>query len=404
MIRIHNARDIHNQLVSLSIKSLQDHAIDATGLTVLPGLIDPHVHFRVPGHEHKENWVSAAQAAVAGGYTTVFDMPNNNPACVTLERLRAKKALIDVQLKQSGIPLRYELYLGADRKHFEQIHQAQQDIIGVKVFMGASTGDLLMDDESSLHGVFAICAKLGLMVAVHAEDECEIQMRKARFVGRADFAVHSEIRSPEVAEKAVKLAVSLSRLYGTKLYILHVSTQQEIALIAAAKAEGLSVYAEVCPHHLFLNTDAYAELGAKAQMNPPLRSAEHQVALWQAIHGGVIDTIGSDHAPHTLPEKAQPYGKAPSGVPGIETSLALLLNAHHQGLISLAEIVRLTHDRPRQMFGLPANEDVVLVDLTLSKTVQDTLVKTKCGWSPFSGKTLTGWPVYTVVQGYLYRV
>ena len=404
MIHIHNARDIDGNPCTLTIDSAEDETIDATGLTVLPGLIDPHVHFRIPGHAHKETWITGAQAAVQGGYTRVLDMPNNNPAGVTLERLNAKKELIEAQLKEAGIPLRYGLYLGADRKYFEQIPLAQKEIVGVKVFMGASTGDLLMDDESSLHGVFAICAKLGLLVAVHAEDECDIQARKAQFAGRNDVAVHSEIRSPEAAEKAVKLAISLSRLYGTKLYILHTSTKQEIALIREAKKEGLPVYAEVCPHHLFLNTTDYETLGTLGQMNPPLRTSEHQAALWQAIHDGVIDTIGSDHAPHTLAEKAQPYGKSPSGVPGIETTLALLLNAHHEGRLSLQQIVQLTHRRPCEMFGFSENQDVVLVDLKAKRTVQNAVLKTKCGWSPFVGKELTGWPVYTIVNGKVFLV
>ncbi len=370
----------------------------------MPGLIDPHVHFRIPGQAYKEDWTTAAKASIQGGYTTVFDMPNNVPACVSQQRLQEKITLIEQQLKQADIPLRYGLYLGADYHHLDQIPLVKNQIVGVKVFMGSSTGDLLMNEESALHGVFAICAKLGLMVAVHAEDECEIQQRKVQFKDSTDFAVHSKIRTPEVAEKAVKLAIHLAELYDTKLYILHVSTRHELAHIRAAKATGLPIYAEVCPHHLFLNVDAYTQLGAKAQMNPPLRLTEHQTALWEAIHDGTIDTVGSDHAPHTMEEKSQPYGKAPSGVPGIETTLPLLLDAYHRGKISLAKIVYLTHTRPKAMFELPDYDDVVLVDLATEKTVGEHPLYTKCQWSPFAGMKLHGWPKYVVVQGKLFSL
>lgn len=388
----------------LLLPSKEERQIDGAGLTLFPGLIDPHVHFRTPGQEYKEDWRTAAKASIRGGYSTVFDMPNNIPACVSLERLEAKKALIEQQLKEANLPLRYELYIGADRKHFQEINKVQSAVIAVKVFMGSSTGDLLMDDESSLHAIFSIAAHHDMMIAVHAEDECMIREREKEFAGQHQHHVHSQIRTPEIGAQAIKLATSLSRLYGTRVYILHVSSIQELAEIAVAKAEGLPVYAETSPHHLFLNTSFYDKLGAKVQMNPPLRSAEHQPALFQAIADGIIDTLGSDHAPHTLAEKDQPYPDSPSGVPGIETNLPLLLNAYNEGKLTLANVASLTCRRIQTMFTYPETEDLLLIDLNKVKTVNDSELKTKCGWSPFNGWSLKGWPVYSYINGQFFEL
>ncbi len=402
MITLTGVQTLSGETKTLQIESDQEVTLDASGLVAFPGLIDPHVHFRTPGQEYKEDWRSAALATIRGGYTMVFDMPNNIPACVTRQRLHDKKALINAQLQEAGIGLRYELYFGADKNHFQEINKVREEVVGVKVFMGSSTGDLLMDDESSLHAVFAIAAKLDVLVAVHAEDEEMIQERQPSFAGRCDHCAHSELRTPEVAAKAVEQVIELVELYGTRAYILHVSSINELELIREAKKRGLPIYAETSPHHLFLNTDAYAELAGRAQMNPPLRSKEHQVALFEAIHDGTIDTIGSDHAPHTVEEKDQPYGQSPSGVPGIETNFPLLLNAYSEGKLSLQEIAHLTCYNIREMFSLSANDDLVLVDLNLTRKVNEADLKTKCAWSPFTGWELTGWPVYSVVNGRLY--
>lgn len=405
MIIIKNAQDIFGKTHELTIHSEQNVIFDAKGLTLFPGLIDPHVHFRVPGHEYKEDWMTAAKAALCGGYTTVFDMPNTDPTTVNYERLQQKKQLIDQQLEKIDIPLRYHLYLGADRNHFDQFAACKGAIIGIKIFMGCSTGDLLMSDDSSLHAAFALAAQHDLVVAVHAEDEAMIHQRQAQFKpGPTDYLLHSTVRDPSVAATAVARAIKLTRLYNNKLYILHTSSRDEIQLIRAAKDEGLAVYAETTPHHLFLNTDAYAQLHGKAQMNPPLRSHIHQLALFEAIHDGTIDTIGSDHAPHTVMEKSQAYGACPSGVPGIETMLPLLLTAYHEQKLTLAEIIGLTATRAQFIFNLAPNDDVVLVDLNKEKLVQDTDLKTKCAWSPFTGRILKGWPVAVVLRNRFYDV
>lgn len=396
------AKTLNGELKTFSIASDIQKNIERPDLTIFPGLIDPHVHFRTPGHEYKENWESAALAAITGGYTTVFDMPNTLPPTITKEYFHEKKALIDSQLRNINIPLRYELFFGADKLHLHEIERVKDDIIGIKVFMGCSTGNLVIDDDESLHAVFKIAAQFNLVVAVHAEDEHMMRERKIKYQERKDYPVHSRIRDVDVAVSAVSKAISLARLYGTRLYILHLSTQPEIELVKKAKEEGLPVFAETTPHHLFLNEDHYENLKGRAVVNPPLRTKEHNSALFAAINEGVIDTIGSDHAPHTPSEKAKPYGECPSGIPGIETTLPLLLTAYHEGLLTLEKIVSLTSTRPREIFGLPENDDVVLVDLHQKKEVREDQLKTKCGWSPFAGRILQGWPVYTILKGHYY--
>ena len=404
MITIKNATTLEGSVLNVSLPSEEEKTIQAKGLTLLPALIDSHVHFRTPGLTHKESWVTAAKAAIAGGITTVFDMPNTVPPTVTLERLKEKEALIDEQLKKAGIPLHYGLYLGADKTHFDEIARCKKEIVGIKVFMGSSTGGLVMDDDSSLHAVFSLAASHDLLLAVHAEDEALIHERSAQYQGKMEPKAHSEIRNEEVAFRATYKAIELARLYKTRLHILHVGTKREIQLIQHAKEEGLSVSVETTPHHLFLSIEDYEKLGTKVQMNPPLRSKQDQAALWQAIHDGVIDTIGSDHAPHTLEEKALPYGKAPSGIPGVETTVPLLLDACNQGKISLKQIVRLMRERVQEIFSVPQNDDYILVDMKKKREIDDHSLKTQCRWSPYAGRQLQGWPVYTFLKGRIYEL
>ncbi len=404
MIHLRGVTTLENEVVDLSLPSTEERSLDAHGLTLLPALIDPHVHFRTPGLEHKENWETAARAAIQGGITTVFDMPNTIPPTITLERVLAKEALIDQQLHHVKIPLHYGLYLGADKNHFDEIARCKRHVLAIKVFMGSSTGDLVMDDEPSLHTVFQLAAQHDLLVAVHAEDEAMIQERKKLFQHEVHPRLHSQIRNDEVALKATQLAIELARLYKTRLYLLHIGTKKEVAAIKKAKEEGVAVFAETTPHHLFLTTEAYETLGTKVQMNPPIRSKEDVQALWEALADGTIDTIGSDHAPHTLAEKAQAYGKAPSGIPGVETTLPLLLNACNQKRLSLAMIVSLMRTKILDIFRLSENNDYVLVDMHKKKTLADHQLKTKCGWSPYSGMTLQGWPVMTLLGGTLYEL
>ena len=404
MIIFKDVTTLSGEILDFKIETSVSHTIDAKGLTLMPGLIDPHVHFRTPGYEYKENWETASLASLCGGFTTVFDMPNTHPSTITQERLRDKKALIEKQLNISGIPLRYHLYFGMDKHHFHEIEKVKDDIIGLKIYMGSSTGDLLMDDDSSLHAAFALAKAHDLLLCIHSEDEEMITVNKAFYREEKKFSTHSRIRSPEVALSSTKKALHLARLYKTRLHILHVSTQEEIPYIEAAKKEGLSVTCETTPHHLFLNVDAYEPLQGKAQVNPPIRENRHSDALLEAIHKGIIDTIGSDHAPHTIEEKQLPYSTAPSGMPGVETTLPLLLQAYHDKKLSLDQIVKLTCSNIEKIYRLPSNDDVILVNLYKEKTLKDEQLKTKCRWSPFSGKTLKGWPVYAVLKGNLYNL
>ena len=293
MIIIKDVRNIKGKTQTVTIKSEETRTIDAQGkLTLLPGLIDPHVHFRTPGLEHKENWITGTKAAISGGVTTVFDMPNTLPACSTKKALLEKKQIISKQLAEVGIPLGYHLYFGADKNHLEEIDAVQNEIIGVKVFMGSTTGNLVMDDAKALDRVFKICAQLDLIVSVHAEDEELMQLNQKKYAHITDPSVHSKIRSREVAIKATTQAIALSQKHGTRLCILHLTTKEEVELVRAAKAQGLSVFAETTPHHLFLNENDYARFGTFVQMNPPLRTEADQAALWEGIYSGVIDMIG----------------------------------------------------------------------------------------------------------------
>jgi dihydroorotase len=402
MIILKNVRLIDGSVETVELESEETIEMDASHLTLMQALIDPHVHFRVPGQDYKEDWFHAAKAAIKGGYTMVLDMPNNIPACVNQKRLIAKKELINSQLDDCGIPLKYDLYIGADKNHFDEIVKVADDVVGIKVFMGSSTGELLMDDDSSLHAIFALAKAHGLTIALHAEDEELIQKRSKAYKDHTDHQVHSKIRTPQVAVKAVEKALELSCMYEVPIYLLHISTVEELALIEQAKEQGVEVYAETTPHHLFLNTDDYRTLHGRVQMNPPIRERVHQEALFEAIRSGVIDTIGSDHAPHTEEEKDQAYGKTPSGVPGIETTLPLLLNAVNEGQLELSHVASLTRWRPIEILNLEDNMDYVLVDMNHQAKVNEETLKTKCGWSPFVGRELQGWPKYTIMDGVLY--
>jgi dihydroorotase len=396
MTIISNVLHWNNQRKDILINDGNQCIIKNDKLLALPGLIDPHVHFRVPGLEHKEDWISGSKAAYRGGYSMVFDMPNTNPATTTVERLHNKMKIIDSQIESSGIPLRYKLFFGADRNNFHQIELIKNDVVGIKVFMGSSTGELLMDDISSLHALYAIASKFNLIVALHAEDELTIKENSLRYKNETDFKFHSIIRSVQAATTAISTVIDLVRTYQVRSYILHVSSQPEIDLIAQAKSEGLPIYAETCPHYLFLDDSYYSLLNGKAKMNPPLRTKEQQQYLWQALNNGIIDTIGSDHAPHTTNEKEQSLCKCPSGVPGIETTLPLMLTAYKENKISLTRIVELLYSNPLKIFGVTAQDDIVLVNIKDYKLLDEDRLCTKVKWSPYKSMNLTGYPQYFI--------
>lgn len=346
----------------------------------IPALIDPHVHFRTPGAEHKENWISGARAAVAGGVGMVFDMPNNFPACITLADVKNKKTLINRMLADANIPLKYHLYFGATPDNIREIPKIKDHVIGIKLFMGSSTGNLLVDRPKVQAEIFKMAADMDMLVSVHAEAECCL----------LEGFDHVLSRPKKAAIEATERAIGMAEKYQTRLCILHVSTKEEIALIRRAKREGVRVFAEVAPHHLLLTNNDYARLGSLVQVNPPLREKEDQEALWQAIDDGTIDFLGSDHAPHTLEEKAHKYPKSPSGIPSIELTLGLMLNAVSEHRLTLKQLVQLTRTNIEKIFRLAPSDDTVWVDLEHRHVIDDHTLQTKCGWSPYRGKKVTG--------------
>ena len=372
--------------------------IDAEGLFLIPGIIDPQVHFREPGADHKEDLHSGSCAASAGGVTSFLDMPNNNPPVTTIKRMAEKK-----QLAAEKSVVNYGFFIGATPDNLEELN-AVENVCGIKIFMGASTGDLLVDDPDTLESIFANGTKL---IAVHAEDESILQENRRLMKGIDDVRIHSRIRDESAALSATKLAVRLSIKYLRRLHILHLTTEEECDFLRTLPREH-HISTEVCPQHLVLTSpECYEHLGTKAQMNPPIRSKRHTVALWQALKDGIIDCIATDHAPHTLAEKKQPYGMSPSGMPGVETSLALMLDRVNRDLCTLPEVVYWMSESPAKLYKMHRkgrievgqDADLALIDMSLKKKVTNGKLHTRVNWSPFDGMEMQGWPVRTIVNG-----
>ncbi|MBW4643255.1 MAG: dihydroorotase [Goleter apudmare HA4340-LM2] len=370
--------------------------IDAQGLTLLPGVIDPQVHFREPGLEHKEDLSTASRACAKGGVTSFLEMPNTRPLTTTQQALDDK-----LQRAATKSLVNYGFFIGATAESLPDLLTAQPTP-GIKIFMGSMHGQLLVDQEALLETIFAQGERL---IAVHAEDQARINQRRQEFANIHDPAVHSQIQDNQAALLATQLALKLSRKYQRRLHILHMSTAEEADLLRQDKPSWVT--AEVTPQHLLLNTSAYEKIGTLAQMNPPLRSPQDNEVLWQALRDGVIDFIATDHAPHTLAEKAQPYPNSPSGMPGVETSLALMLTAAMQGKCTVAQVAHWMSKAVAVAYGIPNkgaiapgyDADLVLVDLNTYHPVLREELFTKCGWSPFEGWNLTGWAVKTIVGG-----
>ncbi|HAX86714.1 MAG TPA: dihydroorotase [Cyanobacteria bacterium UBA11370] len=373
-----------------------DREIDATGLTLLPGVIDPQVHFREPGLEHKEDLFTASCACAKGGVTSFLEMPNTRPLTIT-------QAALDDKLQRAAqkCVVNYGFFIGATPENLPDLLQVQPTC-GIKIFMGSMHGALLVDCEELLEPIFARGRRL---IAVHAEDQARINQRRQEFAGITDPAIHSQIQDNQAALNATQLALKLSKKYQRRLHILHLSTAEEAELLREDKPNWVT--AEVTPQHLLLNTSAYEKIGTLAQMNPPLRSPHDNEVLWQALVDGVIDFIATDHAPHTLAEKAQTYPNSPSGMPGVETSLPLMLTQAMQGRCTIAQVSNWMSTAVAQAYGIPKkgaiapgfDADLVLVDLDNYHPVQREELLTKCGWSPFEGWNLTGWPIITIVGG-----
>jgi dihydroorotase len=377
-----------------------DQVVDAQGLYLLPGVIDDQVHFREPGLTHKEDLVSATRACAKGGVTSYLEMPNTNPPTTTVERLHEKLALA------AGKSLvNFGFYIGATPENLSELQQARRTP-GIKIFIGSSTGELLVDDQQSLERIFG---ETTLPIAAHCEDETTVRTNRARFAESQDVADHSRIRDERAAVIATTRAVELAERHRHRFHVLHVSTAAEVPILAARRPY---VTAEVCPHHLFFNTDDYERLGTLVQMNPSLKSAADNRQLWQALLDGSIQVIATDHAPHTLAEKQQPFPLSPSGLPAVENSLALMLDQVNRSRCSLEQLVHWMSEAPALVWDLVGkgriavgyDADLVLVDMQKSAQVLNEHQLTRCGWSPWHGEWLQGWPVATWVNGHcVYR-
>jgi dihydroorotase len=374
-------------------------AIDATGLFVLPGIIDTQVHFREPGATHKEDLHTGTRAAVLGGVTSVFEMPNTNPLTLTQADLQAK-----FDLAKGRAWCDHAFFIGGAAENADRLHELERlpGCAGVKVFMGSSTGNLLVEDDPTLERIVRNGTR---RMAVHAEDEPRLKERKHIADEAAHPRAHPVWRDETVCLKATQRVVGLARKYGRRVHVLHVTTAEEMEFLSQNKD---IVTVEVTPNHLTLVApDCYEKLGTRAQMNPPVREQRHQNGLWRAIAEGVVDVIGSDHAPHTLEEKAKTYPASPSGMPGVQTTLPLLLTAAYHGKLSLERVVDLLCHGPQRIYQIAGkgriargyDADFALVDLQAWRELKDEDMGSKVGWTPFAGSRVCGVPKVTIVRG-----
>ena len=378
-----------------AIHTKSDEVVSARGFHLLPGIIDDQVHFREPGFEHKEDLRTGSRACAKGGITTFFEMPNTNPTTTTCGRLEEK-----LKLASTKSLVNYAFYIGATPDNLEELQQARRTP-GIKIFIGSSTGPLLVDDQRALERIFA---ETTLPIAAHCEDESTVRKNATKYADSVNVADHSNIRDRQAAVVATRRAIDLATRHRHQFHVLHVSTADEVPLIAESPDW---VTAEACPHHLLFNIDDYARLGSRVQMNPSIKTAADNRALWQALLDGHIPVVATDHAPHTLEEKRRPFPDSPSGMPAVENSLALLLDQVHQGRCSLRQVVSWMSSAPAAIWHLQKkgriavgyDADLVLVDLNKEAVVLDEQQVSKSGWSAWHGTSLTGWPVRTWVMG-----
>ncbi|QDV22141.1 dihydroorotase [Aureliella helgolandensis] len=372
-----------------------DEAIDAAGLTLLPGVVDDQVHFRDPGGTHKEDIESGSIACAAGGVTTFLEMPNTSPPAIAAEAL-AKKYQRGSQVSR----VNYGFYIGATGHNVAEL-QAAHHAPGIKIFIGSSTGDLLVDEQEALERIFA---ETSLPICAHCEDETTVRANRAALGDSLTIHDHSRIRDHAAALIATTRAVELAKRHQHRFHVLHVSTAGEIPVVSGGDPY---ITSEVCPHHLFFSIDDYDRLGSLVQMNPSVKSPEDTRLLWDALTDGKIQVLATDHAPHLLSEKQAAYPDSPSGLPAVENSLALMLNQVHLGRCRLTQVASWMSDAPARVWDLVGkgrisvgyDADLVLVDLQQERTIRNADQKTRCGWSPWDGQTLTGWPVRTIVGG-----
>jgi dihydroorotase len=371
--------------------------IDCRNLHILPGVIDSQVHFREPGAEHKEDLETGSRAAVMGGVTAVFEMPNTKPPTTTVATLADKVARAKYRMFCD-----FAFYVGGTRENVAELPALEklEGAAGIKVFAGSSTGDLLVEDDK---GLAAIISKISRRAAFHSEDEMRLRERVA-FQVAGDAKSHPVWRDVEAARLCTERLLRIARSVRKRIHVLHISTAEELPLLAAHRDVAT---VEATPHHLTLSADDYERLGTKLQMNPPVREARHRDALWKAISSGLVDVLGSDHAPHTLEEKAKPYPTSPSGMTGVQTLMPIMLNHVNAGKLTLERLVDLTSHGPQRIFNI-ANKgriaegydaDFTIVDMKRTETISNQWIESRSRWTPYDGVKVQGWPVGTIIRG-----
>ncbi len=371
--------------------------IDCTGLHILPGVVDSQVHFREPGLEHKEDLETGSRAAVLGGVTAVFEMPNTKPLTTSPEALEDK-----IRRGRHRMHCDFAFWVGGTRDNAKDVAELERlpGAAGIKVFMGSSTGDLLVEDDA---GVAAILKNTRRRAAFHSEDEFRLEERKGLRV-EGDPSSHPVWRDETAALQCTERLVRIAHETGARIHVLHISTAEEILFLKDHKDVATC---EATPHHLTLSADDYATLGNLIQMNPPVRDKRHRDGVWHGIGQGIVDVLGSDHAPHTLEEKQKPYPASPSGMTGVQTLVPIMLDHVNAGRLSLERFVDLSSHGPNRIFGMARkgriavgyDADLTVVDMKRRETITHEQAGSKAGWTPYHGKTVTGWPVGTFVRG-----
>jgi len=387
------------RIAALGATGTADEIIDAAGLHVLPGLIDPHVHLRDPGDPAIESIPTGTRGAVLGGLTAVFDMPNTAPAIVDAERVAWKQGYAE-QSSWCDIGL----YVGGTKTNIDSLAalEVMDGVCAIKIFAGSSTGDLMVEDDVNLERVMRAGRR---RIAYHSEDEYRLQERKPLFHSGMPYASHMEWRDEECAFLGTRRLMALARRTGRQAHILHVSTRQEFGLLRDHRDVAT---VEVLVNHLTQAApDVYERLGGFGVMNPPIRGREHLEAAWAAVRDGTVDTIGSDHAPHPRAAKLKPWPEVPAGLTGVQTLVPLMLDHVNAGRLSLARLVDLMCAGPARVYGAVGkgrlaagyDADFTVVDMKRTRTIEDSWIASPCGWTPFAGMRVTGWPVATIVRG-----
>mgnify|MGYP001053361788 FL=1 len=386
-------KNISNIQVSSSQKIL-----DVSNLIVLPGIIDTQVHFREPGSTDTEDLETGSKSAVLGGVTSVFEMPNTNPPTSSQAEFKRK-----LSLAANRMYCNYAFYFGATPDNIEDLKKLNnlEGCCGVKLFVGSSTGNLLVKDEDDIEKVISNSSKI---ISIHSEDEDILNIRK-RFIKKGDVRSHPIWRNEECAISSTRKVVKIAERNNKKIHILHVTTKEEVEFLSRYKG---NVTFEITPQHLTLSSpECYEKLGTLAQMNPPIREKKHQDKLWKAIVDDIVDVIGSDHAPHKMTNKKKEYPQTPSGMPGVQTLVPIMLNHINNEKLTLDKFVKLVCEKPSKIFNIKNkgyikegfDADLTIVDMNMKKTIQNEWIASKCGWTPFDGYEVKGFPVGTIVNG-----